>query len=270
MTEERDMRAIELEGVENVRDLGGIPVSGGREVARGLLLRGAALAGMTEADRQLLFGDLGVRCVIDLRCGWERQAHPTPAHPGVDDLHIPFYDRDIVGIEYTEPAAGTRVVGRDVACDPDHFYRSLANPLTVGQMARCLDEVLARVTRGVPVYQHCSSGKDRTGIMALLVLAVLGAEPTAILDDYLLTNVSRDRNYQQAFERFLVFAQGDEERAHELTRAHRARPENLDAFHEAVCERYGSMTALLEGPLGVTAERRAQARAACTVEAPAR
>lgn len=262
------MKVIELEGVTNVRDFGGKPVYGGRRIPHGLLYRGGALCGATEADAETLSRELGIGCIVDVRCGWERREHPDVAVPGAENLHVPFYDKDIVGIEYVEPAAGTKVVGRDVACDPDRFYRSLSNLLTVRQMRRGLEAVFERVSRGVPVYIHCSGGKDRAGILSALVLAVLGASSDDILDDYLYTNVARDARYELNFQRFLRFADGNEELAHELTRNHRARRENLSAFREALCDRYGNMDAFLADQLGFGARRREQVRKRCTVPAP--
>ena len=260
------LRVIELQGINNVRDLGGIPVGDGREVVPGLVFRGSALADATEADRERLFGELGIRCVIDVRCGWEREAKPDVQVPGVENLHIPFYDLEIVGIEYTEPAEGTKVVGRDVACVPVNFYRSLANPLTVGQMRIALNEVFERALRGEPVLIHCNGGKDRAGIMALLVLTALGASRETILEDYLLTNVARDKNYRKMFKRFLHLADGNERRADELVAAHRAVPENLEAFYAAIDERYGSMSSFMSEQLGLDDARRAELQEALTAQ----
>ena len=258
------MRVIELQGINNVRDLGGMPVADGRAIAPGLLFRGSALAGTTQDDRDLLFSHLGITCVIDVRCGWERAEKPDPHVEGVENLHIPFYDQEIVGIEYTEPAAGTKVVGRDVACEPVSFYRSLANPLTAAQMRDAVNEALTRASAGRPVYLHCSGGKDRAGILSLLVLTVLGADHATILDDYLFTNVARDENYPKMLERFLRLANGDEQRAHELVLSHRALPENLDAFYAAIDESYGSMSAFVRDQLGIDDARRAHFIERCT------
>ncbi len=257
-----------FEGVDNVRDLGGIPVYGGRAVASGLIFRGAALSGATSADRHRLFEELRISCVIDLRCGWEVEAKPDPAYDGVDQLHIPFYDLEKVGVEYDKGARAGQRVGRDVACDPDDFYRSLANPRTVAQMRECLAHVIARTTNGLAVYQHCSGGKDRTGIMAMLVLTVLGASFQHILDDYLLTNISRDAQLEAVYVKFLRMAEGDEARARRLVHEHRARRQNLEAFWEAVCERYGNVDAFVHEQLGIGDALREEFRAACTVPAP--
>ena len=259
------VKVVELQGVTNVRDFGGVPVEGGRIVTPGLFYRGSALVGATSEDQHILFDELGIRCIVDVRCGWEREAKPDVQVPGVENLHIPFYDLDIVGIEYTQPVEGTIAVGRDFACDPVHFYRSLANSLTVKQISKGLHAVFERTCQGMPVYQHCSGGKDRAGIMALLVLTLLGASREAVLEDYLFTNVSRDKDYDKLFARFLRLADGNEELARDLTDSHRARPENLEAFYEAIDGSYGSMDTFVRNQLGFDAGDLVHIREKCTM-----
>lgn len=266
----RIVKVIELEGVTNVRDFGGAKVSGGRAVATGLFFRGGSLNQATERDVDVLSRILKIACIIDVRCGWERAEKRAPVVPGAVNLHIPFYDKDIVGIEYLEPAAGTKVVGRDVACDPVRFYRSLSNPLTTKQIEKAVRTAFSYACRGQAVYLHCSGGKDRTGVLAAIVLAVLGASPDDIMADYVYTNVSRDKNYEREFQRFLRFADGDAKRARELTLGHRANPENLESFVSGVKARFGAFDAYLSEALGITPELRALYRERCTAPSPMR
>ena len=261
---EERLNDIELDSVGNVRDLGGTPVEGGRVVASGLFYRGSVLVNVSEHDRDVLFNQLGIACVIDLRTGWEREAKPDIEVEGVENLHIPFYDEEKVGLEYTTPAPGTIMIGRDVACDPGDYYRSLANPLTADQMRKGLEAAFDRALQARPVYEHCSGGKDRAGILALLILTVLGASREDILADYLATNAARDKNLEHVYERFLRLANGDGERARELTFEHRARPENLDAFYEAINGRYGTMDSFICNQLGIDDNRREHLRQALT------
>lgn len=263
----RFLRTVELEGVVNVRDLGGIPVAGGRVVKPGLFYRGSALASPTDSDLSVLFDEHSISCVIDLRCGWELDAKPNVVPESIDYLHIPYYDLEKVGVEYTERAEGTTAVGSDIACEPTHFYRSLSNRLTTAQMRSALNEIFDRATRGEAVYFHCSGGKDRAGIMALLVLSALGARREDILEDYLLTNVSRDKRYDEMFARFLRLSDGDAKRAHELVVSHRAEPENIEAFYDAVDAEYGSWDSFMRDTLGLTDDRIDEIRAKCTVSA---
>ena len=106
--ERRSVRVVELEGVTNARDLGGIPVAGDRVVKCGLIYRGDALCKLSDSGRTKLKHEYGIRCVIDVRCGWEREAKPDVDIAGVENLHIPFYDLEKVGIEYTKSIEGSK------------------------------------------------------------------------------------------------------------------------------------------------------------------
>ena len=138
------MAIISVDGVENVRDLGGISVLDDRKVKSGLFFRGANLSGITKNGAHFLSHDLGVSLVIDLRVGWETEEKPDVPIPGVEYVHLPFYDKDKVGIDYTEKAQGTQLVGKDVACDPDHFYRHMPNELTAAQTGKVVRLMLER------------------------------------------------------------------------------------------------------------------------------
>lgn len=258
------MRAIEIEGITNARDLGGVPVAGNRVVKRGFIYRGDALYKLSDAGKTRLRHQYGVRCIVDVRCGWEREAKPDVSIIGIENLHIPFYDLEKVGIEYTKSIEGSKVTGRDIVCDPDDFYRNMPNPLTAKMMREGLDCIFEHALNGEAVYVHCSGGKDRAGIMALLVLKILGASDEIILEDYMLTNEGRDKNIESIFERFLRLMGGDEDVAWQVTNNHRARPENLKAFYESVDERYGSMDSFLADVLGYDQKRREELRAQLT------
>ncbi|MDO4503025.1 MAG: tyrosine-protein phosphatase [Coriobacteriia bacterium] len=258
------MRSIPFEKISNVRDLGGIPVAGGRVVKRGLLFRGAALHSATPADCAKLRDELGVRHVIDLRIGYEVEAEPDVVPDGALYRRIPFYDNEAIGYEYFDPIPGTIVIGKDFACDPDHFYADMANPLTAGQLRILMHALIDAAMAGEPVLFHCSGGKDRAGITALLVLELLGASEQAILDDYLVTNEARQAGIDKIYQRFLRLCQGDEEFARAVTENHCARPQNLAAFRASVDQRYGSMDAFIRDVLQFDDGELAALRAALT------
>ena len=96
------------------------------------------------------------------------------------------------------------------------------------------------------------------------MLTVLGASREAILEDYLLTNIDRDKNIEPIYQRFLRLAGGDERKAREITDAHRAIPQNLETFYSAIDESYGSMDAFMRNQMHVSDELREQMRGICT------
>ena len=88
-----------------------------------------------------------------------------------------------------------------------------------------------------------------------------------VIEDYLLTNKSRDAHIQGVYERFLRLCDGDEERARQITYDHRARPENIQAFYDEVETRYGSMEGLIHEQLAISEADRERFRASCTTSA---
>ena len=175
-------RAVALEGVSNLRDLGGWPVAGGR-VRFGRVFRAAALAGMTAADAGLVAG-LGIRTVCDLRGRAESAAAPFPVHalPGVRVHALPI--EPSVGASLRDILATREATGADAhelmrqayvayALEWAHHYRTLFDLL--------LDPA------GTPLLFHCSAGKDRTGFGAALILTALGVPRETVMADYLAT-----------------------------------------------------------------------------------
>lgn len=257
------MAIIEFEGIQNARDLGGIPVYGGKTVAPGLFIRCGSLDKPTESDIQKIRGDLHVATIIDVRTGWERAAKLDVEIEGIENLHIPFFDKKIVGIEYEKPVEGTKKVGNDFACDPSDFYQAMANPLTAVFMGKGLKVTFDNALQGRTTLIHCSGGKDRAGVFSLLLLSVLGANREDILEDYLLTNVSREANIKPIYERFLRLT-GDEELARKVTDDHKAKPSNLENFYASVDRKFGGMDTFIANQLGISDEDRELLRAACT------
>ncbi len=179
-------RAIALEGVSNLRDLGGWPVAGGR-VRHGRIFRAAALAGLTAADADRLVG-LGLATICDLRGRAEAAAAPSPLAllPGVR-VHVlpiePTVGAGLRDILATGGATATGAAARELmrqayvayASDWSHHYRTLFD--------------LLADPAGPPLLFHCSAGKDRTGFAAALILTALGASRETVLADYLATRI---------------------------------------------------------------------------------
>lgn len=153
-------RPIPLEGTKNTRDLGGMPVHGGR-LKSGMLIRSGALCYLSGPDQQRI-QELGVRTFIDLRTPEEIRKEGPDRIQGLCRCHYwPMRSYHGRGAE---------------------SYRSmlLANP----QVLRSFFQELAR-PEAYPLLFHCSAGKDRTGILTALLLDFLGTPRDLILDDYL-------------------------------------------------------------------------------------
>jgi protein-tyrosine phosphatase len=163
-----DGRRIELTGLLNLRDVGGYPAAGHSQVRWRALFRSDALNQLDAAGQAALAG-LGLRTIVDLRTQPETEFGPTP----LDRLtarhtHISVLQGDLA----------------DLPLELDAIYRYIIEDCGVA-LARAITAVAA--ADGLPALVHCSAGKDRTGVVIALILAVLGVPDEVIAADYALS-----------------------------------------------------------------------------------
>jgi len=178
-------RWYELEECDNVRDLGGLPTVDGDQTRYGVLLRSGTLQHASPADVVRLRDEYGLRTILDLRTPEEATREgrgPLGAEP------IAYHNLSFLRSRWIMPneeeAARELVRLRDTKDRVEHYldYLRLA-PDSVSTAVR----LIADEASG-PILFHCAAGKDRTGVLAAIVLSIVGVESAAIIDDYLATN----------------------------------------------------------------------------------
>lgn len=180
---------LPLEKVRNPRDLGGYIGYQGRKVKMHRLLRTGKISDITPEDEHFLL-DYGLTKIIDLRSPLECQKMPDSKLPGVEHLEIPISLDDNTKGGKNDLAKTFALYRQDqyagfrMMCDryrdhvtKEHAQRSLHQIL----------ETLANTKDGAVLY-HCSEGKDRTGIVTVVVLYLLGVDLETIRQDYLYSN----------------------------------------------------------------------------------
>jgi protein-tyrosine phosphatase len=231
-------RRIPFEAVTNFRDLGGYRTRSGRRIRWGRVFRSDALHGMTEGD-VAMYDDLGLTAVFDLRGDVEVAEQPDP----MPSRHLPMISRP----------AGDNIASAFNGSTGEDGERLLAG-LYIGQIdnsATTIGELFSALAEpgGLPAVFHCHAGKDRTGLVAAVLLEALGVEREAILDDYELTARYRLRAQQdQTFERMINLGLGPEAAAGVLTAprwAMQSALEHLDREYGDV-ERYLTGRAAME------------------------
>jgi len=173
-------RRIDFDSVENFRDLGGLGAKGGRKVAERRVFRSAELANMTRNDFDRLTNEIRLASVIDLRSAGERERQGTGMLAGtsVKFHHISFLadggDPKADEKRFTEfPNMG-------------HFYVYLIRKSRFGQQLIEALKIIAS-PENHPLVFHCAIGKDRTGLLAAMLLSVLGVADEDIIEDYALS-----------------------------------------------------------------------------------
>lgn len=253
MTTNPPDRRVVLATAPNMRDLGGIPVSGG-VVRTGLLYRSASLAKLDEAD-EVVFESLGITTVYDLRTAAEREDAPDRVALDVRTMGLDVVadSQDNVAAQIptllANPAALEDMLGGGRAdgylADANRKFVSLPSALAAYR-SFYLDLIDENRT-GAALF-HCTTGKDRTGWAAASFLLLLGASEDDVRADYLETNT----DLAPALQPMLAALQAKGVRTELLDPILGVRDSYLDAALDELRTRYGTIEDYAREGLGLT------------------
>lgn len=180
LVEARPERHVECKGAFNVRDLGGHRAADGRSLRWRTLFRADGLH-RVPGTSETAIRELGWRTVIDLRSAAETDIGMYRCD-GVEVVHLPVlsetWDRDAL------------------VDDGDHVGFLVDRNLEMldeGAVAFATSVDILAARDRLPAVFHCSAGKDRTGVLAALVLSVLGVSDHQIAADYHLSALAMDQ-----------------------------------------------------------------------------
>jgi protein-tyrosine phosphatase len=176
-------RSVALTGVFNFRDLGGYRTRDGRTVRWHTLFRADGLDRLTSGDVEVL-RPYGLRTVVDLRMAHELE---DKGRFPVDTYPVTFHHLSVMDKTWDREAAA-----REDLPVADFLHARYTEML--GEAGpRYADALrLLAAPDALPAVFHCAAGKDRTGLLAMLVLGTLGVSHDDIVEDYALTSASMD------------------------------------------------------------------------------
>ncbi len=220
-------RRISFELVFNARDLGGIRVGQDQVVRRGLVYRADGVHRLDGADLEVARA-LGLRTVIDLRTHAELERGRFPESLGAAWHHLP-----LITTIWSEQGF--------VATDgPVPFLRDRYLEMLVEGRDQ-LPRAIALVANESPTLFHCAAGKDRTGVLAALILGLLGVSADEIATDYHLSAAS-----MEAMTEWIVATYPDalDAMTNQPPEYFGAPADAMHAFLERIDEQHGSMFGL--------------------------
>jgi protein tyrosine/serine phosphatase len=185
------LRHLNWNGCFNARDLGGLKLSNGQETLWGSIIRADSLDKLTLDDWRDV-ENYGVRTVIDMRSDFERTA--ISEHPV-------FEQRDSEHDISKHHISAIRTIHRPLEDQQDaefwtQWLRFSSTPIYYGAFLTHCPANVAGIFREIAQAQaggvifHCARGRDRTGLIAILLLALAGVTSSEIVDDY---NLSAER-----------------------------------------------------------------------------
>jgi len=234
-----DHRHVELSGCFNFRDLGGYPTRDGGHLRWRKLFRADGLTKLDESDCAALT-ELGLVTVIDLRTVGELESRgrfPIDA-VAVEYHHLPLSETMPGTEEVPDWGESEFVVAR---------YKQL---LTIGWDSITAAVGLLATDGNLPAVFHCSAGKDRTGVLAAVVLGFLGVPDDVIIDDYALSATGTSRLLQSLREEYADSVEVVDKYASAILRV---MPESMAGFVEHVHTEHGGFDELARA-MKVTAE----------------
>lgn len=179
-------RWLTMQGAHNVRDLGGLPLAAGGFTRHGRVLRADALDALTPVDVELLAATFGLRHVVDLRSSGERAERGRGPLGALDGLS--YTEVEVIPVDALARRRDARAAAFERGNDTDVIMgEGYVELLEIGAPAFRSALVALAAADGVPALFHCSAGKDRTGVLAALLLGLAGADREAIVADYALT-----------------------------------------------------------------------------------
>lgn len=176
-------RVLEFPALLNARDLGGYPTRDGGRTRWRSVLRSDDLAQLTPEGVQAM-ADFGIETVVDLRWPQEAELHPSPVPRGLS--HIEYRQISLLA---ATPEQWSALI--------DQCEKEMWKCAVLEHVREELKEVLRFIAASSPgpLLFHCVAGKDRTGIIAAMMLALADVEPDAIAYDYAASTL----NLQDAY-----------------------------------------------------------------------
>jgi protein-tyrosine phosphatase len=170
------MTAIELQGAYNVRDLGGLRTKDRRITRPGVIYRGDSLDNIAPGDAKILFDKLGIGTIVDLRTAAETEGR---------ELNFPVHR-----VRYSVLVEGRLGHEPFPSDDPVELAKVYLSNIDSGRTAvQCTFNIVAdNLQAGVATLFHCAAGRDRTGIMAAVLLGLVGVTDGQIAMDYVQSN----------------------------------------------------------------------------------
>lgn len=193
-----DERQLPILNGTNFRDLGGYPTQSGYLLKWCKLIRSGDLSQITAHDQQVL-ADYGVTTIIDLRSSVEIQQSQDRVPE-----HMKWFSMPVLDDDATESTETINQLKSLYSLSPRGGYLRMLNAYAQLIMSNQAQMTYTRFFQYLLTYGdketvlfHCTAGKDRTGILSVLLLTILGVDLDVIREDYLLTNKYAQRRAGQ-------------------------------------------------------------------------
>lgn len=235
----------------NLRDMGGL-VCGAKTLRRGKLFRSSALSSKNRKDKQLL-DSLDLDMIIDLRTPEEILEKPDYIPKRCEFINASVYKLD--EFRYITSTKDTlKDILRLRRQEADILRQSKLRAYGQMPFAPEFNEIFRQMDHGRTIAFHCSEGKDRTGIAAMLIEFAFGRSEEQVRYEYLRSNqyfIGRNASQQ----RLLRIIRVDPDHYRNLVYCMSTHDELFDTALTAIRERYVDIPTFLREAHGISTDR---------------
>lgn len=248
--------------VSNARQLGGYKTLDGKTVRENVLLRTATLTDLSQEELARLIQEYKLAAVIDLRASYELAEEPEPVLEGISQYNFRIMDEQMMASR----AAGIADILTDDNVDPvtrmmaildagvisDQMYVEFLQGEIGKAGFRDFFRVLLEIPEGNAVLWHCTNGKDRTGVAAMLLLGVLNVDEEIIMADFMLTNTFFEEEINAMREKLSSYIQDEEMIEEILVTGKGVHAPYMQNALDYIKENYGDIPGYVKAELGLT------------------
>lgn len=254
---------IKFEKLANARDLGGMKTADGRQIRKGKLIRCGQLVDLSPSDKAKLEGLIDT--IVDFRNVEEASDQPDYVPSGAQYISNPILESFTAGVSREEKSDEELVANlvfkpAEASEYMRSMYRKFLSDYCISSYSRFIRILLDNHERAV--LWHCSAGKDRAGVGAVIIEEILGVPRETIIADYLKT-MGYLAGYIETFRKYIV---SELEKTRPLSDGEKAVVQEavgnlfgldrsyIEAYYKAVDEKYGDYGTFIRKGLGLGEE----------------
>lgn len=251
------IKRLKLKKLSNTRDMGGLNAVEGH-IKSGKLIRSGKLYKLPKSTVKKL-ESFHIQTVIDLRTEQEAAEKPDTVIPGANHVQLSLLNVATFGVTFekdlkqTLKSHGDEILEQFGTFDDymTKIYDDILFSETSQENLRAALKIIIEA-EGCVLF-HCTGGKDRTGVLAMLVESLLGVDEETIMLDYAATGeFQKGRN--RTFRLLSVFMPLNRKIKKTLIEFLKTKPQHMERVIAKIKAQYGSVIGYCKTALGITEE----------------